>query len=561
MFLVLSLYVSVASAIISRSRHDVCGASPPIAESRTLGDSFVRGNRRLNWQYGSCAGAAGSLVPCFTAAGSVRQLPGVGRYHSAFQVVNGFSIHMTNGVKSVCLLNAKSTGTKEARRQWHMYLNDVDDAFVEDPDAPEHSDIEEYGNYVNGYNAAYADDSSIEPEVAYGNGAPMEPAAAEPTQTSRFGTPRFMESTSRILDAAKSKLKDLFSWNSSTTDEQDIGDGKGEAEGPRPFHSTVKYKDEELLRLPYVMSRDVNMNIEKWPENCFLRIRLVSYYPYLLKLSANRIIRGIRENTNLRVGNVKAMPMRKKRWCLLSSPHVDKRSKDLFEIQEHVRFLDVFPKAKKVPAEASSNKSEDDSASAVGDTASLEDGKEAPEASSTSGSRWNRVDEIRSSGAEDEMKFKGLLMVPLPSMVSFDYWFEEAHKPVKNRSIDKVFRRRIWISKYFLHNYEKREKAELIDKLTSPDLYQEIPLRWKKHPCDYFACQLGELRKLYNFVVARKAEDEARKRYGVKEPELLDIDEVRFIPNEEDRRCGYISSDDEDDEDIAKELAALDSVK
>lgn len=383
---------------------------------------------------------------------------------------------------------------------------------------------------------------------------------------SRFGAPKFMESTSRIMEAAGSRLKKIFSWRNDDEGDDKIDEASAPVEmafGKQQLHSARVYEEDELLRMPYYMSREVNMGLDRWPENCFLRIRLVSYYPYLLRFAADRLIRGIREQTNLRVGNVKPMPMRKKRWCLLSSPHVDKRSKDLFEIQEHVRFLDVFPAAKKPSTgesgAAGSNAGCDATTPGFGNVdAAAGSTEQYPNyrAEPWRNSRWMGGDHSGES-SENLMKFKGLLMVPMPSMVSFDYWFEEVHKPVKNREIEKQFSKRIWVSKYFLYNREKREKAEIIDKLTSPELYAEIPLRWKKHPCDYFALQLGELRKLYRFVVARKAEDDARRRYGVKMPQLPDVDEVRFVPNEEDRRCGYISSDD-DDEDITKAFAALD---
>ncbi|GIX61168.1 ribosomal protein S10 [Babesia caballi] len=378
----------------------------------------------------------------------------------------------------------------------------------------------------------------------------------------RFGTPRLLASGSNALEAAKSRFSNLFGWGQ---EEENVGeDGDGDASWdqedpenaevvPQPYRSTRPYGERDILELPYVESRNVNMSFDRWPDNCFLRIRLESYYPYLLRLSADRLIQGIREHTNLRVGNVKAMPMRRKRWCLLSSPHVDKRSKDLFEIQQHVRFLDVFPAVK--PRSQTENSSETDNGEVT-------DGAEImPKEDQANDSRW-RITQHSSTETDDGMKFKGLLMVPLPSLVSFDYWFEEAHKPVKNQAIEKVFRRRVWVSKYFLHHYEKREKAEIIDQLTSPELYPEIPLRWKKHPCDYFALQLGELRKIHNFVVARKAEDEARARYGVAVPKFYDIDEVRFVPNDDDRRCGYISSDDDDDEaEIAKEMAEIDNTQ
>ncbi|EDO08500.1 Ribosomal protein S10p/S20e family protein [Babesia bovis T2Bo] len=373
-----------------------------------------------------------------------------------------------------------------------------------------------------GYTDPYVQEIPDTTESAF---MPSDSTSDASDQSNRFGKPRFLSGTKKIIDAAKSKLKRLFNWGHSnandTKNELDTSDKE-----ERQYHTTKPYTDAEVLALPYVESKKINLSFNRWPDNCFIRIRLESNHSFLVNLAVERLIRGIREHTNLQVGNAKPMPKRRKRWCLLSSPHVDKRSKDLFEIEQHVRFLDVFPAVTNKDPVPSEN---------------------------------SQLGEVSDALKDDINTFKGTLMVPLPSMVSFDYWFEEVHKPVKNKSIERTFHSKIWISKYFLHNYEKRKKAEIIDELTSPELYPEIPLRWKRHPCDYFALQLGELQKMHKFVVTRKAEDEARKRYGVKMPKYMDIGEIRFVPNDEDRRCGYISSDDDDEGDIARQLNELEN--
>ncbi|EAN32208.1 Ribosomal protein S10p/S20e family protein [Theileria parva strain Muguga] len=251
------------------------------------------------------------------------------------------------------------------------------------------------------------------------------------------------------------------------------------------FITTPPWSPADDLKNPYMMGKDdLTLSLEKWPENCFLRVKIYSYYKHLATLAVRRIQLGLKDNKNLKVTNPMGLPMRRKRWCYMSSAFVDKRSKDLIEIQEHVRVVDIVPVNNGQPK-----------------------------------------------------NFKGLLMVPMPDLVSFDYWFEEVHKPVKSRLIHDLFKDRKWVSKYFLYHRDKHEKKELIDKLTSPDLIDEIPLRWKrKHKLDYFFLQLCELRKLYNFVVSRKAEDEARRFYNVRMPEIWEVDDVRFVGTQEDRQ-------------------------
>lgn len=546
MFLVLYLFIPIASTLILRGPKDFGHDGHSIAYDLANGKHRTCLNPRDNSSYRKCVSRLDSLAPCFLTAAKSRHNEEGGFRQSAFHVI--YALDNAPG-RPFCASNVGYDVRKNSALHLKVYDRDPPDDELDYSDM----DIEGDTGLAEGYSDRYGeeyDEDQYDYADSQEDSDEISAMSEEEKRTSgRFGAPKFLESTSQMSSSASERMRDLFNW--SQDDEMEAGAYDDQAPmGKSPLHSIEKHKDEDILDIPYVIPRKVNMSLDKWPDNCFLRIRLVSYYPYLLRFASNRLIRGIKEHTNLRVGNVKAMPMRKKRWCLLSSPHVDKRSKDLFEIQEHVRYLDVFPVASK--SSASSEEKENEGNTSESKTKS-EDVKPASE------SRWMDVSSERSANLEDKMKFKGILMVPLPSMVSFDYWFEEVHKPVKNRSIERQFRRRIWVSKYFLYNYEKREKAEIIDKLTSPELYKEIPLRWKKHPCDYFSLQLGELKKLYNFVVARKAEDEARERYGVKMPELYDIDEVRFVPNEEDRRCGYISSDDDVDEEIAKQLAALDN--
>ncbi|UKK02988.2 RNase L inhibitor protein [Theileria orientalis] len=279
-------------------------------------------------------------------------------------------------------------------------------------------------------------------------------------------------------DRFRGRNTDIRGMDETESDDYD------ETDGNSPLITEKPWMPGDDLRLPYLMDEKLELSMDSWPENCFLRVKLFSYYKHLVNLAAERIKLGLRDNENLMVTNPMALPMRRKRWCYLSSAFIDKRSKDLIEIQEHVRVVDILP---------------------------------------VRGSR------VRS--------FKGILMVPLPDYVSFDYWFEEVHKPVKSKLIHDLFRKRTWVSKYFLYHRDKHKKRELIDRITSPDLVNEVPLRLKKqHKADYYFYQLGELRKLYKFIVARKAEDEARRFYNVPTPEIWEVDDVRFIGNYEDRK-------------------------
>ena len=81
-----------------------------------------------------------------------------------------------------------------------------------------------------------------------------------------------------------------------------------------------------------------------------IRIRLKSYDHRLLDESARRIVETARRTDAKVVGPV-PLPIRKQIFCVLRSPHVDKKSREHFEIRTHKRLLDILePSTKTVDA-------------------------------------------------------------------------------------------------------------------------------------------------------------------------------------------------------------------
>jgi len=77
------------------------------------------------------------------------------------------------------------------------------------------------------------------------------------------------------------------------------------------------------------------MNIQK------IRIRLKAYDHKLLDQSASEIIDTARQ-TGAKVSGPIPMPTRISRYTVLRSPHVDKKSREQFEIRIHKRLLDIL---------------------------------------------------------------------------------------------------------------------------------------------------------------------------------------------------------------------------
>jgi small subunit ribosomal protein S10 len=72
-----------------------------------------------------------------------------------------------------------------------------------------------------------------------------------------------------------------------------------------------------------------------------IRIRLKAYDHKLLDQSAGEIVETARK-TGAKVAGPIPMPTRIHRYCVLRSPHVDKKSREEFEIRTHKRLLDIL---------------------------------------------------------------------------------------------------------------------------------------------------------------------------------------------------------------------------
>lgn len=74
--------------------------------------------------------------------------------------------------------------------------------------------------------------------------------------------------------------------------------------------------------------------------NAKIRVRLESFDPELLVFSCQKIV-NILQNTPLNSIGVVSLPTRKRIYCVLRSPHVDKDSREHFEIRVHKRMIEI----------------------------------------------------------------------------------------------------------------------------------------------------------------------------------------------------------------------------
>ncbi len=72
-----------------------------------------------------------------------------------------------------------------------------------------------------------------------------------------------------------------------------------------------------------------------------IRIRMEAYDHRALDSSAKEIVEQARR-TNARVSGPVPLPTRIERYTVLRSPHVNKKSREQFEMRTHKRIIDIF---------------------------------------------------------------------------------------------------------------------------------------------------------------------------------------------------------------------------
>jgi len=72
-----------------------------------------------------------------------------------------------------------------------------------------------------------------------------------------------------------------------------------------------------------------------------IRIRMEAYDHRALDSSAKEIVEQAKR-TNARVSGPIPLPTRIERYTVLRSPHVDKKSREQFEMRTHKRLIDIY---------------------------------------------------------------------------------------------------------------------------------------------------------------------------------------------------------------------------
>ena len=71
------------------------------------------------------------------------------------------------------------------------------------------------------------------------------------------------------------------------------------------------------------------------------QVKLESFDHRLLTIACRKLIEGIISINGLAKGPI-TLPTKKRVYCVLRSPHVDKKSREHFEIKIHKRLLEIY---------------------------------------------------------------------------------------------------------------------------------------------------------------------------------------------------------------------------
>ena len=81
-------------------------------------------------------------------------------------------------------------------------------------------------------------------------------------------------------------------------------------------------------------------------ENQNIRIHLKAYDNKILDLSTEEIV-NTAKRTGAQVKGPIPLPIRKERFTILISPHVNKKARDQYEIRTHKRLIDIIEPTEK----------------------------------------------------------------------------------------------------------------------------------------------------------------------------------------------------------------------
>ncbi|KAK6934585.1 Ribosomal protein S10 domain [Dillenia turbinata] len=136
---------------------------------------------------------------------------------------------------------------------------------------------------------------------------------------------------------------------------------------PKPSHSSIAFAAPEVLDTPETLNSpesdtlgvegaeipasaplSISSDAEKMAPKQKIRIKLRSYWVPLIEDSCKQIMEAAR-TTNAKTMGPVPLPTKKRIYCVLKSPHVNKDARFHFEIRTHQRLIDIlYPTAQTI---------------------------------------------------------------------------------------------------------------------------------------------------------------------------------------------------------------------
>ncbi|SOS81435.1 apicoplast ribosomal protein S10, putative [Plasmodium sp. gorilla clade G1] len=208
--------------------------------------------------------------------------------------------------------------------------------------------------------------------------------------------------------------------------------------------------------------------IKKWTENYHLRIILSSYFSDHLQKAVFNVKEKLSQYPQFIVAGPIPQKTIRKRFTFLRSPHVDKDSREQFEIKQYSCKLDIF---------------------------------------------------LNSSVPIKNSEFVNFLSVKLPRFVGFEYYFEENYKGLSKEEVQKLKKKK-YVSKYYTNLYNAEEKKKYVDLLLDNSKYMNVKL-----PRNFFELYKFPLEILKHYY---KKTMEKKKWYHENEELMKKIESLSF---------------------------------
>ncbi|SIO73665.1 apicoplast ribosomal protein S10 precursor, putative [Babesia microti strain RI] len=252
----------------------------------------------------------------------------------------------------------------------------------------------------------------------------------------------------------------------------------------RHWHFGAEVPDHQIEKLD-----NSKFKLKTWPQNTYLRIKLLCAYRKYINLAVHRIRNAIQDTKSLKLTSVKTIPKKVNRFLIICSPTIDKRSKDHYEIEQHTRVLDIYPQ-----------------------------------------------DGIDTS----KIEFSKLLLIPMPVQVKYESWFQEINGPTKSEFIHQQYIKK-WISKYYIYNRDKKSKIEIINQLLEPENKEFMPLRWPNTFYSLYKIPLPQLEGMLKRVQKRRDLIRQYDIFNIQRPNIKPLPEV---PDSRELKLNVVQIDD-----------------